>query len=85
MIEVTILPEDFAGSSYTDPFDCPLFRALKRQGVDVRSVGGFGYVTMNDDSMYAPDNDSLWDMIKASEVKESEQPYTLTLTPYNGE
>ncbi len=42
--ECELIEEDLKGK-YSDNYDCPLFRSMKRAGVDVRKVGGTCFYT----------------------------------------
>lgn len=53
-IQITILAEDIRTSSYTNPDDCAMTRAIKRAGLD--AFEGGGYIELGLDYIKTPKN-----------------------------
>ena len=47
--ECELTEKDLEGK-YSDNWDCPLYRSMKRAGVDLRNVGGTRFITNDEHS-----------------------------------
>lgn len=63
---ITINKDDLRGEE-SEPKSCPLFRALKRQGYNVKRVGVFN--TTIDDRLYNLDPQYLVKIFNAQQIK----------------